>query len=115
MDGALMNACKALESTLKIICDARGWAYDKDKAPAHRLLSIVFEKGLIPLEVQSHFNGLKTTLEGGVPTLRNKKSGHGGGSEVVKIPRHIAAYGLHLAAAGIVLLVESHKALGKQP
>ena len=62
--------------------------------------------------MQNHFNALRTTLEAGLPTVRNKSSsGHGQGKETVAIPDYIAAYALHLAAANIVMLVQAHRAM----
>ena len=71
----------------------------------------MFENGLIPRELQSEFEGLRVLLSSGLPTLKNRKAGHGQGSVPVEMPAHIAAYALHMAAANIVFLVESHKSL----
>ena len=56
---------------------------------------------------------LRSVLESGLPTVRNKTkgSGHGQGKELINIPGHLAAYALHLAASNIVLLVEAHKSV----
>ena len=72
-----MNNClKAFESCLKAICQKRSWHYDHKKAAAKDLIQIVFDNGLIPSFMQSHFSGLKTTLESGLPTIRNRQAGH---------------------------------------
>ncbi len=107
-DDAIANASKALESTLKTICDKRRWSYPKN-ATAHTLIGLVFEKELIPAELQCHFNALRSVLESGLPTVRNRAGGHGQGAVHVDIPPHLAAYALQLAATNIVLLVEAHK------
>jgi hypothetical protein len=44
---AIAEALKALESTLKAICDARRWSYPPG-ATAKPLLDLVVEKGLVP-------------------------------------------------------------------
>jgi len=103
------NALKAFESTMKAICKDRAWPYDPNDN-AKKLLDILMENGLIPAPLRSHLTGLRTTLESGLPTVRNNMGGHGQGPEVVDIPEHIAAYALHLAATNIVLLVEAHRA-----
>lgn len=73
-----LNDClKAFESCLKAICKKRGWYYDDKRAAAKDLIQIVFDHELIPSFMQSHFSGLKTTLESGLPTLRNRMSGTG--------------------------------------
>jgi hypothetical protein len=103
-----LNEClKAFESCLKIICKKRRWHYDEKKAAAKDLIQIVFDNGLIPSFMQSHFSGLKTTLESGLPTVRNRQSGHGQGSGQVVVPEYIAGYALHLTASNILLLAKA--------
>ena len=99
-----VNEClKALESTLKVICKKRKWAFS-DKDPAKKLLGIIFEKGLVPGYLESKFTGLRTVLESGVPTIRNRESSHGAGEEPRHVPQHLAAYVLHLTASAIVFI-----------
>jgi hypothetical protein len=105
---ALNDALKALESTLKTICDRESWGYPP-KATANALIDIVFRNGFISKELQAHFNALRTTLESGVPTVRNSTSAHGQGVEPVEVPMHLVAYGIHLSGAAIVMLVEAGK------
>lgn len=96
------DACKAFESTMKTICDARGWAYDP-RAAAQALIKVLIDKGLVP-----------AYSEGGlmhVATIRNKNSGHGAGSKPRDVPEHYAAYALHLAGSNIVFLVKCHEAM----
>ncbi|MDP3071058.1 MAG: hypothetical protein Q8N18_12260 [Opitutaceae bacterium] len=107
-DECLVDCGKTLESTLKVICSEKNWAFDAN-APAKRLLEIVFANGLIPAFSESHFAALRSTLENGVPTVRNKLGGHGQGGDIRVVPRHLAAYALHLTAANVVLLVEAAK------
>jgi hypothetical protein len=101
LEDAIAGALKALESTLKVICDLSKWPYPPN-ATAIPLIKLVIEKGLIPPLLQSSIEGLAT--------LRNKVGGHGQGGELRTIPSHLAAYALHLAAANIVMLVEAFKA-----
>lgn len=107
---AISSALNAFESAMKTICDIRGWKYDAQKATASALIKTLFDNNLIPSEMQSHFTGLRTTLESGVPTIRNRFAGHGQGSEPVEVPDYLASYALHLTASSIVFLVEAHKA-----
>ena len=101
---AVSECLKALESTLKVICKKRKWPYSADTATAKTLLAVIFEKGLVPGYLKSKFTGLRTVLESGVPTIRNRESGHGAGEEPRHIPQHLAAYVLHLTASAIVFI-----------
>ena len=108
---AIANALKAFESTMKTICDKRKWQYDKKKATASTLIGILLTNNLISPDMQSHFTGLRTTLESGVPTVRNRMGGHGQGSVPVDVPDYIVPYALHLTASNIVLLVSAYNEL----
>ena len=102
--GEAVNEClKALESTLKVICKKRKWTFS-DKDQAKILLAVIFKKGLVPGYLESKLTGLRTVLESGVPTIRNRESGHGAGEEPRHIPHHLAAYVLHLTASAIVFI-----------
>jgi hypothetical protein len=107
---AVAEALKAFESTMKSICAARKWTCPAT-ATAKQLIEVLLSKGLIPTMLESHFSGLRTAMESGLPTIRNKTSGHGQGPAPVELPTHFAAYALHLTASNIVFLVEAHKAL----
>ncbi|UFI05644.1 STM4504/CBY_0614 family protein [Roseibium aggregatum] len=108
---ALADSLKALESTLKSIFDKRGWTYDADRDACVKLIQIALDHGLIPLFWQTHFSALRTTLEAGVPTARNRMGGHGQGAAPRTVPPHLVAYTLHMAASAIVFLVKSEEAL----
>jgi len=105
---ALNDALKAFESTLKVICDKRKWSYNSGDT-SRQLIEICYQKGLIPDFWQQHMAALRSLLEGGVPTGRNKLSGHGQGSTPVTIPDYIVAYVLHMAGSAIVFLVDSER------
>ena len=104
---ALACALKAYESVLKVVCDEKGWKYDKDKATAKVLLDVCLKKGLIPEFWQTSMSGLRSVLENGVPTARNRLGGHGQGGTPVDVPDHLTAYVLHLTAATIVFLARA--------
>lgn len=107
---AINEALKAFESTMKAICAQRRWAYDKNKDTAKTLLDIVLREELIPAYLQNAFSGLRSVLEGGVPTARNRTSGHGQGPSATTVPDYFAAYVLHMTASNIVFLIQAHKA-----
>jgi len=98
----------ALESVLKVILNEKGWAFDANDT-ASKLIAAAFTNGLIPTYMQTEFAGLRTILESGTPTVRNKSGGHGAGTNPRKIPVHIAAFQLHQTAAALQLLIEAAK------
>ncbi len=105
---AVAECLKAFESTMKAICTARKWAYPSN-ATAAPLVDLIIKKGLIPPELASHFGGLRSAMESGLPTISNPNR-HGQGAIPVEIPPHFAAYALHLTASNIVFLMQAHKA-----
>ncbi len=107
-DDCIHDCCNAFESVLKIIINKKGWSFNNND-PAKKLLAVAFDNGLIPTYMQNEFAGLRTILESGVPTVRNKEGGHGTGINPRNIPKHIASFQLHQTAAAIVLLVEAAK------
>jgi hypothetical protein len=109
---AMVGALKAFDSTIKAICDKNGWSYDGG-ATAKTLVKTVLDNGLVPKYMESHLAGLRNTLEAGLPTARNKNSGHGQGLLRRDIPGYLAGYALHLAATNMVFLVEAYEALNQ--
>jgi len=107
---SMQESLKAFESTLKTICKRKRWQFDETKDTAKKLLQIVFDKKLIPDFMQTEFGALRTTLESGVPTARNKFAGHGQGEKPRPVPDYFASYALHLTAANILLLVHAYQA-----
>lgn len=103
------NAGNAFESTMKAICDARGWDYHKG-ATASDLLKVLRRNDLMPDYLDQSFEHLIATLKSGLPKVRNEEGAHGQGAQPKETPPHVAAYALHLAAAKIVFLVEAFKA-----
>ena len=106
--GCLSECLKAFESCIKSICGQRGWDYS-NRTTASGLIDIVLRNGLVETFMQEHFTGLRQTLVGGAPTLRNKLSGHGQGREEVPVPEYIAAYALHLTASNILFLAKANE------
>jgi AbiJ N-terminal domain 4 len=99
----LTECLKAFESTMKAICAKRGWAHNSTDT-AKLLIDVCVREGLIPAM-------LRANLESGIPTVRNRLSGHGQGAAVVNVPPHYASYMLHLAATTIKFLAEAEKDL----
>ncbi|MBN3942160.1 MAG: hypothetical protein V7L21_02565 [Nostoc sp.] len=106
-----LNEClKAFESTMKTICDIQGWIYQPGDT-AKSLINVCFQNNLIPSYLQTQFTSLKSNLESGVPTMRNKNAGHGQGSQPLTVPQYFAAYQLHMTASTILFLLEAEKSL----
>lgn len=105
---ACMTEClKAFESSIKTICEKRGWNHDNKNGV--KLIQIVFDKGLIPSFMQTHFTALRKTLEDGALNPRNQRSGHGQGSKIIPVPEYMAAYALHLTASNILFLAKANE------
>jgi len=105
---AISEVLKAFESTMKSICAKRKWVH-KDTDTAKQLLDVCVREGLIPAALQSEFSALRSVLESGIPTIRNKQGGHGAGVAPRHVPSYLAAYALQLAAASIVFLAAAEK------
>jgi len=104
-----LNEClKAFESTMKSICQIRGWTYSENNT-AKRLIGICLQNGLVPLFLETQMNALRALLESGIPTVRHKLGGHGQGTEEVKIPSYYASYMLHMTATTIKFTVEAEQ------
>ncbi|QKJ68189.1 hypothetical protein HQN60_11125 [Deefgea piscis] len=105
----LVDCLKSFESTMKAICDSRGWEY-KASDTAKNLITICFAQGLLPSYLESQFASVRSQLESGVPTVRNKNGGHGQGTEVIAVPEYLVRYTLNLTATSILFLVEANTA-----
>ncbi len=106
---AVAWSVKAIESTAKAIMDARAWAYDKNDTIT-KLLTKVVTKGLVPAALQSYFDGLRTALTSGLPSIGNAMARHGQGAKPKPIEEHMVTLTMHLAAATIRFLLEAHQA-----
>ena len=110
MKDAITDANNAFESTLKSICDRRGWHYQKG-ARASDLIRLIRNEGLLPNYLGNSFEQLAATLKSGLPKVRGEEGAHGQGATPRETPEYVAAYALHLAAAKILFLAEAHKAI----
>ena len=105
---AIVEALKAFESTMKCICEQRKWLYSPT-ASAKPLVEIMFRNALVPPYLESQFGALRALLESGIPTVRDKTSGHGQGATPTTVPSYLTAYALHLTASNIVFLIGAHR------
>jgi hypothetical protein len=101
-----LNEClKAFESTLKIICTEKQWNFSSTDT-AKKLIDICFDNGLVPQFLQTQFNSLKNLFESGIPTIRNKTSGHGQGQTSQPLDDKVTKYVLNLIGVNIIFLIE---------
>lgn len=108
LENAITNAGKAFESTMKIICDKLGYNYNQTDTSS-RLVGKLFDNQFIPSSLQAHFGGVRSCLQSGLPTLRNRYS-HGSGILIDDVTITVVQYSLNLCATNIVFLVETYKA-----
>lgn len=107
-----LNDClKSFESFLKAVHEKHRWKYNKDKDTARNLIKNCFEYELIPSYMQSQFDSLRNLLESGLPTIRNRESGHGDGVTTKEVPEHLASYALHLTATNLLFLSQCEEKL----
>ena len=107
---AITDANNAFESTIKTICDMRGWGFPPG-ATATQLVRVIKKNGLLPDYLERSFDQLAATLQSGLPQVRNEQGAHGQGSKPRQTPDYVASYALHLAAAKILFLAEAHLAM----
>lgn len=112
---AILEAGKAFESTMKIICDRQGYTYDKEKDTAQKLISILQDNDFYPSYMNAHLTSIRTTLETGLPVVRNKISGHGQGNQIIEISDEYTDYALHLAATNILFLMRLYRNKKQNP
>lgn len=102
---AIADALKSLESTMKAILTKREWKFSQTDT-ASKLIHVCLENELIPPYLQTQFTSLKSLLEAGVPTIRNKTSGHGQGVSVQIPSDHLTSFTLYMAAINIKFLID---------
>lgn len=106
---AILNAAKAFESVMKCICKQMKYPYDEKKDDAKKLIQILRENEFFPSYLESQMNGIRTTLESGLPTVRNKLAGHGQGDQIVQLSDAYVVYAMNLTATNIVFLCNLYK------
>lgn len=106
---AITESNKAFESTMKTICERKEYDYNKDKDTAKKLIDILLKTNFIPKYLSTHATGLRTTLEAGLPTVRNREGGHGQGEIPIKVTESYAKYALNLTATNISFLINLYK------
>ena len=106
----LSDCLKSFESIMRAIHTKHSWECRKN-ATARELIQSCFDNNLVPNYLSSQFTSLRSLLESGVPTIRNRESGHGQGEEIKEVPEHLARYALHLTATNLLFLMECEQNL----
>ncbi|EOU1999901.1 STM4504/CBY_0614 family protein [Clostridium perfringens] len=116
---AIINCNKAFESTMKIICEKNKEIVTtyNIKHTANDLINDLIEANIIPNHLSNSFHGIKnilkglrSSLESGLPVIRNKV-GHGKGTEEEWVSEEFVTYAINLVATNIVLLINIYKNL----
>jgi len=102
----IVAALKAFESVMKTICSMKKWKVNPNDT-AKNLIAVCVANNLFPTYLESQIGSLRTLLESGVPTVRNRLGGHGQGAEPVAVPAYLARYALNLTASNSLLLHEA--------
>lgn len=101
-----LNEClKSFETTLKIICSQKKLGYNQ-KDTSSKLIQIVFDNNFIPVYLQTKMKSLRSLLESGIPTIRNRNSGHGQGTTPITVDDSLASFCLNLTGSTIKFLLE---------
>lgn len=102
---SLTKCASSLESTMKIICDCRGWPYDQTDTAASLLRTVVKESGL-----ESYFEQPLLL----VATIRNRLStSHGSGTTFREVPKSKVRFAINATASAILLLVQHSQESGR--
>ncbi len=102
----IVKLLRAFESTLKIICDEKGWEYNETDR-CSKLISICFDNDLVPKDMKSEFTSLDSLLRSGIPTIRNNYAGHGDGSEERLVEDYLARYAINVTESCILFVIEA--------
>ena len=106
----IQEANNSFESTMKSILTKLGLKFDPQVDNASKLLQILYDNDVIYIHTQEFTNNLKKMLQG-LPTIRNKQSGHGQGLDSIEIYKSYAGLSLHLAGSFIVFLINRYDEL----
>lgn len=99
----LVEANKAFESTMKIICDLKAYGLP-NRHTATSLIAHLRQNNFITSFQDEKFNGLAKTLES-ISITRNNQAGHGQGSQTRNLSVIFAEYALRVTASNILLLL----------
>lgn len=102
----IVKLLKAFESTLKIICDEKGWEYNETDR-CSKLIDICFDNDLVPQDMKSEFTSLNSLLKSGILPVRNNYAGHGDGSEEKVVEDYLVRYAINVTGSCILFVIEA--------
>ncbi|UYN96562.1 MAG: hypothetical protein KIT25_06415 [Enhydrobacter sp.] len=105
---AITEAGKAFESTLKAICTAKKWPYEKG-ARASDLIKVAVKNGLFPAWLEEGLTAYVAMMKTGLPGVRNEAGPHGTAPNAEPVRAYLARYALHMSASNILLVGEAAK------
>lgn len=103
---AIVDALKSFESTMKLILKRKNIPYKQDDTTSV-LLKHLFEQNFYPSYLSNYLNNLKSILESGLPTIRNKTSSHGKGDMEIEVTENLTLFTLNITGACINLLLRN--------
>lgn len=104
----LTLANSSLESTMKHILKLRSEPYREEKDTAGSLIAAILKTGIVKPWQEDQLAQVRELLTAGAPRVRNKLGGHGAEPNSTPPEPYMISFGLHLAAATIVMLVRGH-------
>lgn len=108
-----LNEClKSFETTMKIICTKNNWSYDKNDT-SKKLINILLTNKFLPMYQETFLSTLRQLLESSIPTIRNKNSAHGQGTEKKFVSNEVASFMLNMTGSTIKFLIETQAASNK--
>lgn len=106
--GTILNACKAFESTMKVILCKNGGA-------AGDLIKCLDKAEILDDIPQNLRKPFETNVLQSVPFLRNTLAGHGQGQQLVNVSRELAEVGLHISGALILFCIRRQITMNPPP
>lgn len=106
-ENTVIESCKAFESTMKSVLDKLNVVYDHDKPTANGLISLLKQNGIFDSFQDDNLNKLTGVLIG-LPTIRNRKAGHGDGIDKKEVERSYASFALNLVGSYIVFILDRY-------
>lgn len=100
----IVNCCKAFESTMKVICQKKKYAYSQTDT-AKTLIDILYNNKFIPDYLKNQLAGLRAVLTDGVSVIRNQTSGHGAGAASISVDESLCAYALNITGSTIKFFI----------
>ena len=105
-ENCIVKLLRAFESTLKIICDIKGWEYNETDR-CSKLINICFDNEIVPQEMKSEFTSLNSLLQSGILPVRNNFGGHGDGGEEKVVEDYVARYAINITGSCILFVIEA--------